>query len=114
MLEKQLERGAFDAAEKSALKHQCLSVAYADEIAQILKDTCRDLRAVLDQWSRRCPVGWNAPEPTLRTGPTVNPGSCSRPESRWNPTTPTSQQPPPGSPRDSKRAAAGTSGCTTG
>lgn len=55
MLEKQLERGAFDAAEKSALKHQGLSVAYADEIAQILKDTRRDLRAVLDQWVEEMP-----------------------------------------------------------
>lgn len=55
MLEKQLARGAFDAAEKSALKHQGLSVAYADEIAQILKDTRRDLRAVMDQWVEEMP-----------------------------------------------------------
>lgn len=55
MLEKQLARGAFDAAEKSALKHQGLSVAYADEIAQILKDTRRDLRAVMTQWVEEMP-----------------------------------------------------------
>lgn len=55
MLEKQLARGAFDAAEKSALKHQGLSVAYADEIAQILKDTRRDLSAVMAQWVEEMP-----------------------------------------------------------
>lgn len=55
MLDKQLARGAFDAAEKSALKHQGLSVAYADEIAQILKDTRRDLRSVVDRWVEEMP-----------------------------------------------------------
>lgn len=56
MLEKQLARGAFDAAEKSALKHQGLSVAYADEIAQILRDTRRDLRAVMGEWVEEMPA----------------------------------------------------------
>lgn len=55
MLEKQLARGAFDAAEKSALKHTKLSVAYADAITQILKDTRRDIRAVMDTWVTEMP-----------------------------------------------------------
>lgn len=55
MLERQLARGAFAAAEKAAALHRGLSLKFAEEIQSIIKDTQRDLRSVLDKWSSQVP-----------------------------------------------------------
>jgi hypothetical protein len=55
MLERQLAKGAFDAAEKAAVRARLLSVSLAEDLARLLKDTRRDLRAVLDEWAEHVP-----------------------------------------------------------
>lgn len=50
MLERQLARGAFAAAEKAALMHRVLSMKLAEQIQTILADTRRDLRTVFHLW----------------------------------------------------------------
>lgn len=55
MLERQLARGAFAAAEKAANLHRALSLKFTQEIQVILKDTQRDLRSVLDRWAEEVP-----------------------------------------------------------
>jgi hypothetical protein len=55
MLERQLARGAFDAAEASADRARALSVKFSNDLAQIVKDTRRDLRAVSDRWQQDVP-----------------------------------------------------------
>lgn len=56
MLERQLARGAFAAAEKAAIKHRVLSMKLAEQIQSILNDTQRDLRSVLQLWESEMPA----------------------------------------------------------
>ncbi|MDQ0665372.1 hypothetical protein QFZ35_003870 [Arthrobacter ulcerisalmonis] len=55
MLERQLARGAFAAAEKAATLHRALSLKFTQEIQGILRDTQRDLRSVLGRWTKEVP-----------------------------------------------------------
>ncbi|WP_284742738.1 hypothetical protein [Amycolatopsis sp. RTGN1] len=55
MLERQLAKGAFDAAEKAAVRARLLSVSLAEDLARLIKDTRRDLRSVLDEWAEQVP-----------------------------------------------------------
>lgn len=55
VLERQLARNAFDAALKSAERARLLSVAYADDLDRLLKQTRRDLRTVEQEWSDAVP-----------------------------------------------------------
>lgn len=50
MLERQLARGAFAAAEKAVIMHRVLSMKLAEQIQSVLSDTRRDLRSVLHLW----------------------------------------------------------------
>jgi hypothetical protein len=56
MLERQLARGAFAAAEKAAIKHRVLSMKLAEQIQSVLNDTRRDLRSVLQLWEVEMPT----------------------------------------------------------
>ncbi|MFC1421108.1 hypothetical protein [Streptacidiphilus cavernicola] len=56
MLERQLAKGAFAAAERAAVRARLLSVSLADDLNRLIKDTRRDLRAVLDQWANDVPA----------------------------------------------------------
>lgn len=55
LLERQLARGAFNAAERSATIARLLSVSLAEELTALLKETRRDLRSVLDEWADDMP-----------------------------------------------------------
>ncbi|WP_144386684.1 hypothetical protein [Streptomyces sp. SAJ15] len=55
MLERQLAKGAFAAAEKAAVRARLLSVSLADDLNRLIKDTRRDLRSVLEQWANDVP-----------------------------------------------------------
>lgn len=56
MLERQLARGAFAAAERAAIKHRVLSMKLSEQIQSVLNDTRRDLRAVLALWEVEMPA----------------------------------------------------------
>ncbi|MDR6558204.1 hypothetical protein J2809_002574 [Arthrobacter pascens] len=56
MLERQLARGAFAAAEMAAVKHRVLSIKLTEQIQSVLNDTRRDLRAVLQMWEVEMPA----------------------------------------------------------
>lgn len=56
MLERQLARGAFDAAEANAEAMRALSLQYTRELIEVIKDTRRDLRAVSDRWHEDVPA----------------------------------------------------------
>lgn len=55
ILERQLTRGAFDSARKSAERARLLSVRLADDLDRVLKQTRRDLRTVENEWSTAVP-----------------------------------------------------------
>lgn len=50
MLERQLARGAFGAAEGSAVRARLLSVNLAENLSTLIRDTRRDLTGVMDRW----------------------------------------------------------------
>lgn len=56
LLERQLAKGAFEAAERSATIARLLSVSLGEELAGLIKETRRDLRTVLDDWAESVPV----------------------------------------------------------
>ncbi|MFB6889227.1 hypothetical protein ACFCX4_07930 [Kitasatospora sp. NPDC056327] len=56
MLERQLAKGAFAAAERAAVRARLLSVSLADDLNRLIKDTRRDLRSVMDQWANDIPA----------------------------------------------------------
>lgn len=56
LLERQLARGAFDAAEAAARKARVLSVRLASDLAELVKATRRDLRSVIDHWASSAPA----------------------------------------------------------
>ncbi|MGV8847383.1 hypothetical protein [Tessaracoccus sp.] len=51
MMERQLARGAFDGAERSAVRARLLSVNLAEDLATLIRDTRRDLVGVMGRWS---------------------------------------------------------------
>jgi len=55
LLERQLERGAFDAAERAAVRARLLSVSLSDGLQSVLKQTRRDLASVLGDWTGDVP-----------------------------------------------------------
>jgi hypothetical protein len=55
LLERQLAKGAFDAAERAATIARLLSVSLGEELSDLIKETRRDLRTVLDQWVETVP-----------------------------------------------------------
>lgn len=55
ILERQLTRGAFDSARKSAERARLLSVRLADDLDRVLKQTRRDLRTVEGEWADTVP-----------------------------------------------------------
>jgi hypothetical protein len=79
MLERQLAKGAFDAAEKAAVRARLLSVSLVEDLARLIKDTRRDLRThgrTVRGAERpiRCDVGPSDPRPDQ---------SARRPVSLW-------------------------------
>ncbi|MGV9369808.1 hypothetical protein [Micromonospora tulbaghiae] len=55
LLERQLAKGAFDAAERAAVRARLLSVSLAEDLHELLKNTRRDLRAVIQEWAAVVP-----------------------------------------------------------
>ncbi|MFE9101961.1 hypothetical protein [Actinomadura geliboluensis] len=55
ILERQLIRGSFDAARRSAERARLLSVRLADDLDRLLKQTRRDLRTVESEWNTAVP-----------------------------------------------------------
>ncbi len=55
LLERQLARGSFDSAERSAIRARMLSVGLADGLLRLIKDTRRDIREVMDVWATDIP-----------------------------------------------------------
>ena len=55
VLERQLERNAFDSAIRSAERARLLSVGLAQELDRLVKQTRRDLRLVEDEWATDAP-----------------------------------------------------------
>jgi hypothetical protein len=55
MLERQLAKGAFDAAERAAVRARLLSVSLADDLTQLIKTTRRDLSSVVEEWANVVP-----------------------------------------------------------
>jgi hypothetical protein len=55
LLERQLAKGAFDAAERAAIRARLLSVSLAEDLTELIKNTRRDLRAVLREWATTVP-----------------------------------------------------------
>jgi hypothetical protein len=66
LLERQLARGAFDAAERAAARARLLSVGLADRLHSLLRETRRDLRSVLDDWADRVPAFLDAAREHVR------------------------------------------------
>ncbi len=66
LLERQLARGAFDAAERSAIRARLLSVSLADGLDRLVRATRRDLRAVLDDWATIVPRSLDAAREHIR------------------------------------------------
>lgn len=60
MLERQLAKGAFAAAERAAVRARLLSVSLADDMGRLIKDTRRDLRSVQDEWASEVPARLDA------------------------------------------------------
>ena len=55
LLERQLAKGAFDAAERAAVRARLLSVSLAEGLHELIKNTRRDLRGVIDEWATQVP-----------------------------------------------------------
>jgi hypothetical protein len=55
LLERQLARGAFDAAERAAVRARLLSVSLTDQLQTLLRQTRRDLHSVLADWTTDVP-----------------------------------------------------------
>jgi len=55
LLERQLAKGAFDAAERAAVRARLLSVSLAEDLNELIKNTRRDLRTVLQEWATVVP-----------------------------------------------------------
>lgn len=55
LLERQLAKGAFDAAERAAVRARLLSVSLAEDLQELIKNTRRDLRTVLQRWTTDVP-----------------------------------------------------------
>ncbi|WP_030436666.1 hypothetical protein [Actinoplanes subtropicus] len=55
LLERQLAKGAFDAAERAAVRARLLSVSLAEDLLELIKNTRRDLRAVTQEWATVVP-----------------------------------------------------------
>ncbi|MGK5682272.1 hypothetical protein [Actinoplanes sp. URMC 104] len=55
LLERQLAKGAFDAAERAAVRARLLSVSLAEDLHELIKNTRRDLRAVIQEWATAVP-----------------------------------------------------------
>ena len=55
LLERQLAKGAFDAAERAAVRARLLSVSLAENLQELIKNTRRDLRAVIQEWATVVP-----------------------------------------------------------
>lgn len=55
LLERQLAKGAFDAAERAAVRARLLSVSLAENLQELIKNTRRDLRAVVQEWATVVP-----------------------------------------------------------
>jgi hypothetical protein len=55
LLDRQLTRGSFDAAERSAARARMLSVSLAEGLTRLIKDTRRDIRPVLEEWATDVP-----------------------------------------------------------
>lgn len=55
LLERQLARGAFDAAERAAVRARLLSVRLADDLDRLIRETRRDVRTVLGEWATTVP-----------------------------------------------------------
>jgi hypothetical protein len=55
LLERQLARGAFDAAERAAVRARLLSVRLADDLDRLIRETRRDLRTVVSEWATTVP-----------------------------------------------------------
>jgi hypothetical protein len=59
LLERQLAKGAFDAAERAAARARLLSVSLAEDLHELVKNTRRDLRAVIEEWTTHVPERLN-------------------------------------------------------
>jgi hypothetical protein len=55
VLERQLQRNAFDSAVASAERARLLSLSLSDELNRLIKQTCRDLRMVEEEWASEVP-----------------------------------------------------------
>jgi hypothetical protein len=55
ILQRQLERNAFDSAVRSAERARLLSVSLAEDLDRVIKQTRRDLRAVEAEWATDVP-----------------------------------------------------------
>ena len=66
LLERQLARGAFAAAERAAVRARLLSVSLADSLQTLIRQTRRDLRSVLDDWAGDVPRSLDAARDHLR------------------------------------------------
>lgn len=67
LLERQLARGSFDSAERSAIRARMLSVSLAEGLTQLIKDTRRDIRDVLDVWATDLPKRLNDAREHIQT-----------------------------------------------
>lgn len=66
LLERQLARGAFAAAERAAVRARLLSVSLADGLQNLIRATRRDLRTVLDDWAGSVPQSLDAAREHIR------------------------------------------------
>lgn len=66
LLERQLARGAFAAAERAAVRARLLSVSLAEGLQTLIRQTRRDLRAVLDDWASGVPQSLDAARAHIR------------------------------------------------
>lgn len=66
LLERQLARGAFVAAERAAVRARLLSVSLADGLATLIRATRRDLRSVIGDWATGVPKSLDAAREHIR------------------------------------------------
>ncbi len=66
LLERQLARGAFEAAERAAIRARLPSVGLADRFTALTKATRRDLKSVVQAWADDVPAALDAAREHIR------------------------------------------------
>jgi hypothetical protein len=66
LMERQLARGSFDAAERAAVRARLLSVSLAESLTTVIKETQRDVSSVLDDWASTVPASLDQARQHLR------------------------------------------------